>query len=154
MLNESTGYIISLLINAVTIITGIIGFISLSKKLPGELESQRIKNAKERSDALEQINDDAEKAFMESSEYRRKFLVALEEIEVLKGQIKEISNLKARVAFLECEQENYKNENKAYMEAYENTCSQIRKHGEEPYPVPYIRRKDCSELVKGNGHVE
>jgi cell shape-determining protein MreC len=154
MSDAAISLLITIAVNLVTIGSGVIGFIALSKKLPGELENQRIKNAKEKSEALEKINEDAEKAFISTSDYRRKFQEALIEIDKLKTQIASLPELIEKVAFLECEQENYKNENAAYRLAYENTCAKMRKHGEEPYPLPYIRKKDCAELVKGNGHVE
>jgi seryl-tRNA synthetase len=140
-------------INLITLLGGALTFYAMYRKLPKELENMRIKNAKDKSDALEQINEDAEKAFISTSDYRRKFQEALLDIDKLKAQIADIPELRKKVAFLECEQENYKNENKAYRQAYENTCSQIKKYGEEPYPVPYIKRTDCAELVKGIGNV-
>ena len=153
MSDATINLIITIVMNLVAWGGGILGFIAMSKKLPKELENMRIKNLKDKSDALEQINEDAEKAFSSTSDYRRKFQEALIEIDKLKTQIASLPEIVKKVAFLECEQENYKNENAAYRLAYENTCTQIRKHGEEPYPLPYIRRNDCAELVKGNGHV-
>jgi gas vesicle protein len=149
MSDATINLIITIVMNLIAWGGGILGFIAMSKKLPKELENMRIKNLKDKSDALEQINEDAEKAFSSTSDYRRKFQNALTEIETLKDQIKSLPELMKRIEFMECEQENYKNETKAYRQAYEFTCIQIRKHGEEPYPLPYINRKDCVKLVKG-----
>jgi uncharacterized UPF0160 family protein len=145
--------IITIAVNFVTWGGGILAFYAMYRKLPKELENMKIKNAKEKSEALELINDDVERAFISTSDYRKKFQEALIEIDNLKKQIVELPELIKRIEFLECEQENSKNENAAYRQAYENTCAQIRKHGEEPYPVPYIKKSNCAELVKGNGHV-
>jgi gas vesicle protein len=133
----------------ISLIGAFVGWFVVLRKLPGELVNIRIKNAKEKSQALEEISEDAENAFLQSSEYRRKFQDALKEIEKLKEQIAELPELRKEVILLRCEQENYQNENKAYRQAYEETSAQIRKHGEEPARLPYIRKKDCAELVKG-----
>jgi len=153
MSDSTISILITIAINLVALGGGALAFISTLRKLPRELENMRIKNAQEKSAALEQMNDDVERAFTSTSDYRKKFQEALTEIENLKKQIVGLPELIKRIEFLECEQENYKNENAAYRLAYENTCTQIRKHGEEPYPLPYIRRNDCADLVKGNGHV-
>lgn len=144
-----------ILVPSGTFFTAVWLIIKAAKILPSEKKGLELTNA-----GISLTNKNQEVSVAESMEKlaeraASKVLSLQEQIDIITQELRELRPLKDRITLLECELENYKEENAALRDWAEALVNQVKAvPGLDPVKMRPVKKIDCQTRVKESKNVQ